>query len=143
LAENQISDITALSELTGLTALDLSGNQISDISALNSMKDLEILDIRNNPIGMTQIRALQAELPWTVILYTPTLGQILQAGKISIFDALEILKYIVGIDNVIEKSEDALNASLITQRSRAKGKPAIFDALEILKHIVGITDLKA
>ena len=53
LSENQISDIGALEDLTGLTGLtelDLSYNQISDISPLKALTNLETLWLSSNPI---------------------------------------------------------------------------------------------
>jgi len=56
----------------------------------------------------------------------------------SIFDALEILKSLIGMENQIDKCGNALKASLITVNSQKKGAPTIFDALEILKRIAGM-----
>jgi hypothetical protein len=65
-------------------------------------------------------------------------GHILGKNDATIFDALEVLKDIVGMPNAIDDCESARTASLLTLNSRAKGEPGIFDALEILKHIVGM-----
>jgi C1A family cysteine protease len=75
-----------------------------------------------------------------------TLGCILGGSVPTIFDALEILKRIVGMASVFDEHERnpnwrlARNAALITPESREKEKfePSIFDALEILKYIVGM-----
>ena len=45
LSDNQISNISELSDLTKLTSLDLSNNPISDISALSGLTNLKILDL--------------------------------------------------------------------------------------------------
>ncbi|MCL2071413.1 MAG: lectin like domain-containing protein [Oscillospiraceae bacterium] len=58
-------------------------------------------------------------------------------GSPTIFDALEILKYIVGLDSMAD-CENAGNAALITAYSQRVGKPDIYDALEILKHLSGM-----
>jgi internalin A len=50
LRENHISDISALEKLKGLTTLNLSGNQIRDISALKELKGLMALDLSDNEI---------------------------------------------------------------------------------------------
>ena len=46
----QISDISALSELTNLKSLFLYNNQISDISALSGLTNLETLLLQGNPV---------------------------------------------------------------------------------------------
>ena len=65
LAGDEISDISPLAGLTGLTHLDLHGNDISDISALVNLTNLECLELRNNDIsdispiaGLTQLKWL-------------------------------------------------------------------------------------
>jgi hypothetical protein len=70
----------------------------------------------------------------SVSISTRTLGQVRGEGKVSINDALEILKHLAGIDSVIDNCEIALMASLIV----SEGKPTIADVLEILKHLAGI-----
>jgi len=49
--DNQISDITALQNLTSLEYLYLTGNQISDVSALENLTNLYLLDLANNQIS--------------------------------------------------------------------------------------------
>ena len=61
-------------------------------------------------------------------------GHILGNPDIKIADALEILKYIVGMNNVIEECAVAFDAALIVSEE----KPGVSDALEILKEIVGM-----
>ncbi|MCX6583496.1 MAG: leucine-rich repeat domain-containing protein [Candidatus Aminicenantes bacterium] len=50
LYKNQISDISNLNELKGLTNLSLSSNQIKDISSLKELKGLTVLDLSRNQI---------------------------------------------------------------------------------------------
>ena len=50
LSDNEISDISALVSLGGLTTLNLSGNNVSDISALVNLKSLRTLYLDHNPI---------------------------------------------------------------------------------------------
>ena len=50
LAENEILDIGALSQLIGLTELYLRGNQITDITVLSNLTDLKQLDLAENQI---------------------------------------------------------------------------------------------
>lgn len=74
-----------------------------------------------------------------------TLGRIVDnAQSPSTSDALEILKFIVGLDGAIKQGGEgsrALLASLITAESQRNGKPSTADALEILKKIVGLPNL--
>ncbi|MCL2071204.1 MAG: hypothetical protein FWH07_03105 [Oscillospiraceae bacterium] len=64
-----------------------------------------------------------------------------EANAPTIFCVLEILKYIVGMDNLVEPTEGEINpAALLTADSKERGTPDIFDVLEILKYIVGMTD---
>ena len=62
---NRITDISALSELTALTWLNLSDNQVADISALSGLIEIEILTLYGNQItditplsGMVRLRHL-------------------------------------------------------------------------------------
>lgn len=59
LASNEISDISALASLGGLTTLNLSGNNISDISPLKSMVSLRTLYLDYNPVNdLSQLYSL-------------------------------------------------------------------------------------
>ncbi|HLP45294.1 MAG TPA: TIR domain-containing protein [Candidatus Deferrimicrobium sp.] len=51
LYENQISDISSIKELKGLTNLDLTSNRISEISSLKKLKGLKELYLFNNKIS--------------------------------------------------------------------------------------------
>ena|GEM_PF-5223004 len=70
------------------------------------------------------------------------LGDVLANGAApNIMDALEILKFIVGMSSTIttgEFAQHSLTASLITQDSQIRGYPGIMDVLEILKYLVGL-----
>jgi len=59
-------------------------------------------------------------------------------NRIRIGDAIEIFKYLSGMDSVIKKRDDSFRASLITLESQFAGKPSIDDALEILKYLAGM-----
>jgi GTPase SAR1 family protein len=50
LSDNQITDISFLSELANLQTLDLSSNQITDISFLSELANLQTLDLSSNQI---------------------------------------------------------------------------------------------
>ena len=136
LISSQVCDITPFETLTNLEVLDLRNNQITDLTPLYNLTGLQYLDLTNNPITYEQIKALQKELPDLRIYHNarPTPGHVLGNLDITIFDALEILKYIVGIDNVIDNDAMALEAALIV----SDDVPGIFDVLEILKFIVGM-----
>ena len=62
------------------------------------------------------------------------LGHILGNPNISIFDALELLKYITGMESIIDTCENARAAALIVSND----VPGIFDVLEILKALAGM-----
>ena len=51
MASNQISDISSLANLTGLTELNLASNQISDITPLANLTELTVLDLESNQIS--------------------------------------------------------------------------------------------
>ena len=49
--QNQIIDVSVISELKNLIELDLFANQVRDISALSDLKKLKLLDITGNPLN--------------------------------------------------------------------------------------------
>lgn len=60
LQNNQISDITALSELKGLDELDLSGNRIRTVQPLTELDSLRSLNLDRNPLtDCTELRSLR------------------------------------------------------------------------------------
>jgi hypothetical protein len=61
--------------------------------------------------------------------------------KITIFDALEILKFLAGMSSIIEEGTVAWEAALITSASQSARVPTIFDALEILKYLAGMENV--
>ena len=66
------------------------------------------------------------------------LGYINGDDEITIFDVLEILKYLVGIPSKISDDENAVFAARIVNSDEG---PTIFDAMEILKYLVGIENM--
>jgi len=71
-------------------------------------------------------------------------GDINNDGNVGIADALEILKYLAQMDNLIAeggKDSIAWKASLITESSQNNGSPGIGDALEIFKLLAGMDSL--
>ncbi|MCL2037155.1 MAG: hypothetical protein FWG83_07235 [Oscillospiraceae bacterium] len=72
-------------------------------------------------------------------IYVGKTGHILANETVTIFDALEVLKALVGMDGAIARCGNAKNASRITKETRAaNSNPTIFDVLEILKKLVGM-----
>ncbi|MCL2037235.1 MAG: leucine-rich repeat protein [Oscillospiraceae bacterium] len=61
-------------------------------------------------------------------------GHVLGGNKVTIGDALEILKYLAKMTSKINSCENSFNAALII----SKEKPAIGDVLEILKKLAGM-----
>jgi hypothetical protein len=62
---------------------------------------------------------------------------VLNNDTIGADDALEILKWLVGLDSVIEIGNDSFEAARINRRTN----PTADDALEILKYVVGMPNL--
>ena len=134
LYNNQISDVSPLKRLTNLTNLNLSDNQINDVSPLKGLTNLKKLNLSYNQIsdisplkGLTNLEQFSIdENPISVSV------------SVTIFDVLEILKSLAGMENELDKSIVSLSMTLLTEESRAAGKPTIFDALEILKKLAGM-----
>jgi len=55
-----------------------------------------------------------------------------------ITDALQILRFLVGLPNAIDDCDDVRKAMTITPASIANEEPAIVDALQILRYLVGL-----
>ena len=68
-------------------------------------------------------------------------GDVNDDGIITIADALEIIKYLAGLPNVISASWLAEDAALITPASRAVGRTHIRDALEIMSFLAGLESI--
>ena len=69
LSFNQLSDISALSDLKALEILDLSGNHIEQIQALARLTELKKLYLTGNPLAEGQLEALREALPGCEIVY--------------------------------------------------------------------------
>ncbi|MCL2071613.1 MAG: S8 family serine peptidase [Oscillospiraceae bacterium] len=153
---NRLSVID-VSALTDLEFMSLSGNQLSELDIAGCDK-LHFLDVSFNYFESEQsiigLETIKDRL--TLIFYPqknmfpvcgkceicehwehPALGYV-RGEPITIFDALEILKDIVGMNGAISKCGNSLWASLITLESQKAGRPSIFDVLEILKYLVGM-----
>ena len=140
LCNNEITDIAPLEGLPRLEWLSLYGNKIGDITPLinNKPKMLDWVHLEENPIPFAQIDLLKSALPNAFIFHTAEepfkLGHVLGGMKITTSDALEILKFIVGLPSRLDTSHGAFSAALIVNAD----KPCTEDALEILKYIVGL-----
>jgi hypothetical protein len=63
-----------------------------------------------------------------------TLGHLLGEREYKMQDALEILRYAVGLPSVLDNCSTALLAALLVSDEL----PGVQDALQILRHIVGL-----
>jgi hypothetical protein len=140
LFSNQISDIVSLVGLTNLRLLDLNNNQISDLTPLSGLTNLSMLFLWSNQITLEQVNALQKALPDCRIEHDAgggfKLGHVTGGDKITITDALEVLKHLAGISTLTGNS---FEAALITPQSQSARRISIGDVLEILKHLAGIS----
>ena len=73
LYNNQLTQVTGLKELTQLTSLYLNGNQLTDVTALKELTQLTRLWLRGNPdLTKAQIDELKKALPKCEIKSNPT-----------------------------------------------------------------------
>ena len=63
LADNQITDLSPLVNLTALEDLDLSGNQIENLRPLAQLSTLQSLNLSGNPVSEEELVALHEALP--------------------------------------------------------------------------------
>jgi hypothetical protein len=68
----------------------------------------------------------------------PRTGYVLGNNSIGIMDALEILKYLVNMDNAIDVCDYSRFAAQIVACALSDEDPTIMDVLEILKHLVSM-----
>ncbi|MCL2071948.1 MAG: cellulase family glycosylhydrolase [Oscillospiraceae bacterium] len=75
-------------------------------------------------------------------------GGAITDGKmtVDIFDVLELLKFIVGMNNVMTDTDNpdkdkAMRAAVISEQGKTAEAPTIFCVLEILKYIVGMDSI--
>jgi internalin A len=161
LASNQITDITPLANLTNLGALDIHNNLITDVTPLANLTNLWILDLRNNQIedvmplvwltgldsfglmlhgnpvasDTEQLAELRAARSRNAHRTTLTLGHVLGTEPYTVNDALEILRYTVGLPSVLDNCTVAVIAALIVNEE----VPDVRDALQILRSVVGLS----
>jgi hypothetical protein len=61
-------------------------------------------------------------------------GDVNYDGKVTVDDALQVLRFLVGLPSVIDNCEKSRKAALIVSRDR----PQVDDALQILRFLVGL-----
>jgi hypothetical protein len=66
------------------------------------------------------------------------LGDVTGTGSVTINDAVEILRFLAGMSNIIENDSAALNAARIT--NPGSGEPTINDVVEILRYLAGMSN---
>jgi hypothetical protein len=100
------------------------------ISSGNRIAEGELI-MTQNFSGLAKSLNISGDITPTVI---PFYGDVNGDGEINIFDALEILKYLAGMENLIVPESYAWRAARVT----GGDEPVIFDALEILKMLAGM-----
>ncbi len=69
LGANSISDLTPLSMLTAVETLDLSNNSITSLQALSGLSTLRVLRLSGNPLSMDEINMIRLALPACEVTY--------------------------------------------------------------------------
>jgi len=128
LGKNLITDISPLANLTKLEWLSLDNNLITDLSPLYKLENLTFYTLDGNPVSDDEVALLRLALQKADFV-----GRVL-AGEPTIEDALEVLKYLAGMDNYLDHNAYAFYAACIT----GGDEPSIADVLEILKHLAGM-----
>ncbi len=151
LDENQISDISALANLTGLGDLDLSGNQINDITMLANLTGLWELYLSGNKsvIDLTPGGASMAIIKNLIdnrveVDYQPQktsdpdpdpdpikFGDPSGDGQVNIEDAILVLKSVVNLAKLSDRQKFAGDVN-------GDGKVDVNDAILILRHVVNL-----
>jgi hypothetical protein len=139
LDNNLITDVTPLQNLTNLWWLDLRDNQVEDVMPLVWLTglDSQSLVLRGNPVASDteQLAALRAARSRNAHRTTLTLGHVLGTEPYTVNDALEILRYTVGLPSVLDNCTVAVIAALIVNEE----VPDVRDALQILRSLVGLS----
>ena len=119
------SDLIELSQMTGLTELNLSGNRIGDIGVLAGLKELALLDLSNNNIDDIGVLAGLSEL---AVLN-------LSGNQISDIDALAGMKNLRELDltgNLISEL-GALAGMTVMEELILSGNPLDEDDIDVLR----------
>lgn len=139
LNDNQITDVSHLTALTrlgmGMGGLRLQNNQISDISPLAWLPNLDQFSLRleGNPVTSVQLAELEEARAANRTRTTLTLGHWLGYIDFTMADAIEIMRFLVGLPSVLDDCGIAQMAALIVSEET----PGIRDAVEILRFLVG------
>jgi len=131
LDNNLINDISPLENLTNLQWLQLDNNLITDLSPLYKLENLTFYTLKGNPVSDDEVALLRLALRKADFV-----GRVL-AGEPTIEDALEILKYLAGMESVVSDGNVAFYTACIT----GGAEPSIADVLEILKHLAGMSSV--
>jgi hypothetical protein len=141
LSGTEISDLSPLSGLTKLRNLFLEDCQITDVSALANLPNLWYLQLKNNPDLVVSSLGSLTNVDYIIWDGNPNelsgfelKRAFLKHGNPTIADALEILRFVVGLSSVVGECDDALAAALII----SEDTPGVADALQILRHLVGL-----
>jgi hypothetical protein len=141
LQNNLITDVTPLQNLTNLWFLDLRNNQVEDVMPLVWLTGLDSQSLRlgGNPVAADteQLAELRAARSRNANRTTLTLGHVLGTEPYTVNDALEILRYTVGLPSVLDNCTVAVIAALIVNEE----VPDVRDALEILRSLVGLSSV--
>lgn len=142
---NQIVDVSPLTGLLrlgqGIAHLDLTDNPVEDVMPLATLVHLDstTLVLHGTPAESDSVQL--AELAEARELYRAatgrrilTLGHIFGHYEFQIGDALEILRFSVGLPSLVNECDIARLAALIV----SEDEPGVADALEILRHLVGL-----
>ena len=74
--------------------------------------------------------------------YKSVKGHILGTDEPAIFDLIEVLKYLIKMDNAIDNCGNSHYAALLSPNGKSSGKPTIFCGIEILKYLIKMIDGK-
>ena len=133
LGKNLITDISPLANLTNLQWLDLDNNLITNLTPLENLVNLTWITVDNNPVTDEQVATLKDNLK----KYSNFVKRVLGEEPVTVDEALEILKYLAGMESVVSEGNVAFYAARIT----GGDEPSIADVLEILKHLAGMNSV--
>jgi hypothetical protein len=151
LRNNQISDLSPLRNLVRLERLDLNGNPIRLVQVRELQEFLpasrmnhDAPDVHCEGCGefdcvcschsCGERPCRRCNVCGGYGCTCALMGRILGNYEVKVGDAVEILKFVVELDSVIDNNPTAWSAALVT----GGDKPTIADAVEILKYVVGL-----
>ena len=134
LQNNRIIDIGPLSNLVKLESISISNNRITDLKPLEKLVSLERYPLLGNPLTNEQIDTFKLNLNSNKEKASNFVKRVLGEEPVTVEEALEILKYLAGMESVVSDGNVAFYAACIT----GGDEPSIADVLEILKHLAGM-----